>query len=163
MPYYKHRGNFTYESEDEYKFWEHVISTLFMSELKEKYNIVTLHDIDTEKRILTRDNFEEYKKREELLLDRNDVIETIRQLNLESNRIHIVLSFVNNEFIWKELVNYLEDDLLFITMIYSDGDYRLKGIEDVYKYIIFDKDREGRESYRLENSKNGCLKYEKKI
>ena len=72
MPFYKHRSNFQFESDEEYKFWNHVVSTLFMSELKDNYSIVTLHDIDTEKRILTRDNFEEYEKREELLLDRND-------------------------------------------------------------------------------------------
>ena len=71
------------------------------------------------------------------------------------------------------MVNYLEDDLPFITMIYSDSDiYRFtvngKGNEcgfptDVYKYIMFEKDKKGYESYRLEDSKNGCLKYEKKI
>lgn len=174
MPFYKHRNNFEFESDEEYDFWDHVISNLFMQELNEKYKIVTLHDIETEKRILTRDSFKEYEKRKGLLLDRNDVIETIRQLNLDSNRIHLVIRFVNNEFIWKELVNYLDDDLPFITMIYSDSDiYRFKVDQkefngqnlptNVYKYKIFDKDKEGHESYRLEESKNGILKYEKKI
>lgn len=173
MPFYKHRNNFDFESIEEYNFWNHVVSVLFMQELSENYNIYTNHDILTEKKILTRDSFEEYQKYESILINRNDVIETIKNLNLDNKRIHIVLRFVNNEFIWKELVNYLEDDLPFITMIYSDSDiYRFK-VErnemecgfptDEYKYKIFDKNKEGYESYRLENSKNDYLKYEKKI
>lgn len=173
MPFYKHRNNFEFESEEEYNFWNHALSILFMQELSENYNIETKHDILTEKKILTREDFEEYQKYEDVLINRNDVIEAIKQLNLDSNRIHIVLRFVNNEFIWKELVNYLDEDLPFITMIYSDSDiYRFKvngknheeGFPtDIYKYKIFDKEREGQESYRLENSKNDCLTYEKKI
>lgn len=173
MPFYKHRNNFEFESIEEYNFWNHVISILFMQELSDNYNIETNHDVLAEKKIITRDSFEEYQKYESILINRNDVIETIKNLNLDTKRLHIVLRYVNNEFIWKELVNYLEDDLPFITMIYSDSDiYRFKvnGKEiecgfptDVYKYKMFEKDKEGYESYRLESSKNDCLKYEKKI
>ena len=172
-PFYKHRENFEFESIEEYSFWNHIISVLFMQELSDSYDIETNHDILLEKKILTGESFEDYQKYEKILINRNDVIEAIKKLNVDKKRVHIVLRFVNNEFIWKELVNYLEDDLPFITMIYSDSDiYRFtvngKGNEcgfptDVYKYIMFEKDKKGYESYRLEDSKNGCLKYEKKI
>lgn len=169
MPFYKHRNNFINNSVEEYNYWNHVVSILFMSQLKEKYDFNTIHDIDKEKRIITREPFDDYKKTEPALLNRNDVIELIKNLNFDNPRLHIVIKHFNNEDIWNELVNYFDDDLPFITMIYSDCDvYRFFAKSndcpsDNYKYKFFDKSREGIESYKLENYKDEVLKYEKKI
>ena len=175
MPFLKHKNNIEKDSEEEEKFWNHVVSILFMSQLDDKYKIESVHNVDEEKKIITRDNFDVYQKVESALINRDDVIELIRNLNLDNPRLHIIITYFNNENVWKELVNYLEDDLPFITMIYSESDlFRFKEEDaeindmdypsDLYSYKVFKKSEEGIESNRLKISKNNSvLLYEKKI
>lgn len=175
MPFLKHKSNIEKDSEEEEKFWNHVVSILFMSQLDDKYKIESVHNVDEEKKIITRDNFDVYQKVESALINRDDVIELIRNLNLDNPRLHIIITYFNNENVWKELVNYLEDDLPFITMIYSESDlFRFKEEDaeindmdypsDLYSYKVFKKSEEGIESNRLKISKNNSvLLYEKKI
>ena len=175
MPFLKHKSNIEKDSEEEEKFWNHVVSILFMSQLDDKYKIESVHNVDEEKKIITRDNFDVYQKVESSLINRDDVIELIRNLNLDNPRLHIIITYFNNENVWKELVNYLEDDLPFITMIYSESDlFRFKEEDaeindmdypsDLYSYKVFKKSEEGIESNRLKISKNNSvLLYEKKI
>jgi len=167
IPYYKHRSKFKYESEEEYRFWNHIISILFITELKEKYDIDILHYIDEEKKIVTKNEFDDYLKYEHILLNREDVIEILKKLNIK--RLHLIVRYVNNEYIWKEIVNYLQNDLPFITMIYSDGDiYKTKKdgigetsfVEDVYGYKKFDRYEEGIEIKSIRKKEKV---YEKKI
>ena len=174
MPFLKHKSNIEKDSEEEEKFWNHVVSILFMSQLDDKYKIESVHNVDEEKKIITRDNFDVYQKVESALINRDDVIELIRNLNLDNPRLHIIITYFNNENVWKELVNYLEDDLPFITMIYSESDlFRFKEEDaeindmdypsDLYSYKVFKKSEEGIESNRLKISKNNSvLLYEKK-
>lgn len=173
IPFYKHRNNFKDDSEEESKYWNHIISILFMTQLKEKYNLDMVHDLEEEKKIITREPFETYQQYESALLDRNDFIEAIRNLNLDNTRVHIVIRSFNNENVWKELLNYLEDNLPFITMIYSDGDMSVgKTItkeEELptnnYKYRNFERCEEGLTSYKLLTDKQykKVLKNESKI
>ena len=170
MPFYKHRGNFQKESEEEARFWEHLVSILFMSQLKERHDFDIVHDIEEEKKVMTREPFEIYKQVEGALLDRNDVIETIRSLGLESPRLHIVLSSFNNELVWSELINYLNEGLPFITMIYSSGNVTTiekdgKPLTEKYKYKLFSRDDERLTSRRLLTDKQykKVLKNEAKI
>ena len=152
MPYYKHRTEFTSESQDEEKYWNHVVSILFFNQLKENYGIDNHSDLDTQKKIMTREEVSEYYKAEPALLNRNDVIEAIKELNIP--RVHIVVRSLNNEPVWKELVNYLQDDLPFKTMLYSEGEIPkvkvdVAGLdekvpfEEAYSFILFDKQDEG--------------------
>ena len=180
MPFLKHKSNIEKDSEDEEKFWNHVVSTLFMSQLNDKYKNESIHNIDEEKKVLTRDEFDVYQKVESALINRDDVIESIRNQNIDNPRLHIIINYFNNENVWKELVNYLEDDLPFITMIYSESDlFRFKEENaeindmdypsDLYSYKVFKKSEEGIESNRLKTNRlkisknNSVLLYEKKI
>lgn len=154
MPYYKHRTEFVSESQDEEKYWNHVVSILFFNQLKENYGIDNHSDLDTQKKIMTREEVSEYYKAEPALLNRNDVIEAIRELNNPNARVHIVVRALNNESIWKELTNYLQDGLPFKTMLYSEGEIPkvkvdVEGLdekipfEEAYNFILFDKQDEG--------------------
>ncbi len=170
VPYYKHRSNIEHNSDEEKKYWNHVVSILFATQLKEMYEIDSIRNIDEEKRVVVRGTFEEYKKLQDVLLNRDDIIEIIRNLKFDNTRLHIVINYFNNEYVWNELINYLSDDLPFITMIYSDSDiYRLmfnakEFPTEHYKYVMFDKNEEGKVSYKLlDTEKNEVLKYEKKI
>ena len=168
IPFYKFRASFLYESEEESRYWNHIISILFMSQLKEKYDLETSHEIEEEKKVMTRESFETYQLFESTLVDRNDVIEAIRKLGLENPRLHIVVSSFNNEFVWKELVNYFQDGLPFITMIYTDGNMasqKVSGTTEVFKYKRFVGSEEGFASQKLllDKQYKKALKNEAKI
>lgn len=139
MPFYKHKGHFVDGSKEETRFWNHVVAILFMTELRNRDGLDTCHDIDEEKKIITREDFDIYEKVEDALLDRADVIETIKKLG--SPRIHIIARYFNNQDVWKEVLSYLGEDLPFVTMIYSDGEINVP--ESTYTYIHYDKQEEG--------------------
>ena len=171
MPYYNLRTNFKNESDGENNLWDHIISILFMTELKGKYNIDLARNIDEEKRIMTKGSIDTYLYTEDLLSNRSNIINIIRELEID--RIHIIIRHVNNEFIWKELFNYFDDELGFITMIYSDsniGDIKVvkDGIIDLptnlysYKSFIDNNDYEISNGYK-NNIKKKVLINEKKI
>lgn len=171
MPYYNLRTKFKYESIEENDLWNHIISILFMTELKGKYNVDLARNIDEEKRIMTKGSVDTYLYSEDLLSNRNHIFNIIREL--EKDRIHIIIRHVNNEFIWKEIFNYFDDELGFVTMIYSDsniGDIKVVKDEifdlpsNLYSYKSFDENNDYELSNKYQNNiKKKVLINEKKI
>lgn len=173
IPFYKLKATIKNDPEQESKFWNHLVSLLFISQLSEKHEINTLHDIEVEKKIMTREPFDGYHKYEDIIVNRNDVIEAIKGLKLDNPRLHIIIRSFNDECIWKELVHYLGDKLPFVTMIYSDGNmpvWRIdseeeKELTELYKFKNFDGNEEGIGSDKLLTDKQykKVLKNEAKI
>ena len=150
------------DNREKENYWNHSVSLILMNELNYRYGIKTNHDLEEEKRIITRADNNEYNRLDSIVINRDDVIETIRNLNLDNPRFHIILNYINKDEIWTELFNYFQDDLPFITMIYSDND--IPGMVDKeynelnYEYIIFDKEDDGIVNHPLK-----AKTYEKKI
>lgn len=173
MPFYKLKATLKNNDQEERKFWNHLISILFMTQLEEKYGVDSLHNIEVEKKLMTREPFENYSKYENIIINRNDVIESIKKMNLDGLRLHFIIRSFNDECIWKELVHYLGDKLPFVTMIYSDGNmpaWRIdseeeKELTDLYKFKSFDGLEEGIASDKLLTDKQykKVLKNEAKI
>lgn len=173
MPFYKLKSTLKNNDQEERKFWNHLISILFMTQLEEKYGVDSLHNIEVEKKLMTREPFENYSKYENIIINRNDVIESIKKMNLDGLRLHFIIRSFNDECIWKELVYYLGDKLPFVTMIYSDGNmpaWRIdseeeKELTDLYKFKSFEGLEEGIGSDKLLTDKQykKVLKNEAKI
>ena len=99
-------------------FWNHLIALLFMQQLKDRYHMETSHNLLEEEKYFTEKNYGEYLEIEKQLLSREDVLETID--NIDPLRVHIIvkcgISGVDNE-----IGHYLQDKYAFITMVYTEG------------------------------------------
>jgi hypothetical protein len=138
-------------------FWNHTVSLLFMNTLYEKYFIKTKHNLDEERKILVRDSIEDYQRAESILVNRNDVIETIKELQLTNPRLHIVLSYINNEGVIGEVLSYIDETIPFPVNIYSDGEIPEERYINKNNVKVYDKDKE------VLVINNTGKKYEKKI
>ena len=143
VPFNKLRSNFKEDDNVDDIFWNHVISLLFINTLYEKYFIETKHDLEDERRILTRDNVEEYFYREQGLVNRDDVIKTIGELNLDEPRLHVVLKYVNNENVIGEVMNYLNDDIPYPVKVYSDGEIQDDKLRGKHNLKVYDREDAG--------------------
>ena len=143
VPFYKLRNNFKDDDNVDDTYWNHVISLLFMNSLYEKYFIETKHDLEEERKILVRDNVEEYYQREARLVTRDDVINTIGELNLDEPRIHIVLKYVNNENVIDEVINYLDNDIPYTVKIYADGEIQEEKLRNRRSVKVYDREDAG--------------------
>ena len=141
MAFSKLRNTFKDNETEEDNFWNHAIALLFMNTLYEDYFIETKHDLDEERKVLIRDNVEEYKNVESALVDRNDVIEAIKELSLTRPRVHIILRYVNNEDVIEEVLNYMDGDIPI--KIYSDAEIPEEKIANKRGVKVYDKDEEG--------------------
>lgn len=139
MPLLKHKNNIK-DTDEEKLYWDNVVSILLMNELVEKYGTNTSHNLDDEKRIMTRGEYEEYKSVQNGIVNHNDIIESIRSLN--NPRVHIILECVKNENIHNELISYLDGNLDFVTTIYTDGEITVNN-QDI-DYVLFDRNEEGK-------------------
>ncbi len=140
MSFSKLRNNIKDDDRNYDIFWNHVISLLFMTDLYEKYFIETKHDLEDERKLLSRDNVDEYFNREWSLVTRDDVFEAIDELTLKNPRVHIILKYVNNDNVLDEVLTYLDGDIP--VKIYSDGeiaDEKLRG----KKVKIYDRENPG--------------------
>ena len=140
---------------DDDEYWNHVVALLFMQDLEFKYNYKTDHEIDAEKRILSRD-IESYEDLKHLIINKNDVFDSIKRNNPDAKRIHIILKYINNENIIDEVLNYIDEESTFTTMIYSDSELPIDKIYNRYKVKVYDKDEDGVLIYKVKT-------YEKKI
>lgn len=166
VPFCNNSKSITPGSKEDADYWNHSVSLMFMSQLVDKYFVDTNHDLDEERRVMTRLPIESYLTFEDALVNRNDVLEAISSLQLLSPRIHIVLKYMNNEGIWKELMNYLDKDISAITMIYTDGEVPIDfSDEELLKRIcpcqLYDKDEDG--VFLVEPKKEKGLKHEKEV
>ena len=140
---------------DDDEYWNHVVALLFMQDLEFKYNYKTDHEIDAEKRILSRD-IESYEDLKHLIINKNDVFDSIKRNNPDAKRIHIILKYINNENIIDEVLSYIDEESTFTTMIYSDSELPIDKIYNRYKVKVYDKDEDGVLIYKVKT-------YEKKI
>ena len=140
---------------DDNEYWNHVVALLFMQDLEFKYNYKSDHEIDAEKRILSRD-IENYESLKHLIINNNDVYDSIKRNNPTISRIHIILKYINNENIIDEVLNYIDEESTFTTMIYSDSEIPIDKISNRYKVKVYDKDEDGVLIYKVKT-------YEKKI
>lgn len=165
IPFCKNGSIFEPNSEEEKNYWNHVVALLFMNQLKEKYDIESDHNLEDEKRIITRLPQEEYLKYEDCLVNRDDIVQEIKKLPLLSPRVHIIVRYINSDSIWKELINYFDSDIPLITMIYTDGEMPIEISEEIKQktnpFYIFNKDEDG--EFIIQKSKNKGLIHEKKI
>lgn len=158
MPFYRLKTRMKQEEMEDNNFWSHVVSILFMQDLLNRYEIKTNHNIDEEKKVLSRDDIDDYFKIESVLASRDDVIESIKSLNLSNPRVHIILKYMTNEEVIEESLHYLEEGLPFITMIYYDGEIPIDKIDGKYNAKVFDHMEEGVLTHKEVNKT-----YEKKI
>ena len=140
VPFHKLRSNFKDDDIEDDKFWNHVVALLFMNILYENYFIETKHNLDEEKKLLTRATLDDYKRAEPILANRNDVIETIKEIGFPSPRVHIVMNYINNENVKREVTNYLSESLPFSIKLYSDCDIQTDNLNNVK---VYDKNGEG--------------------
>ena len=150
---------------DEESYWNHFVSLQFMSQLKDRYGVHTSHNLEEEKKLMTRTPLDDYASFESSIVDRNDVIEGIKGLYKLSPRIIIVLKYVNNEGIWRELLNYFDQNVGMIVMICTDGEMPFEIDEETKKRIgscmVFNKDEGG--NLLLPQQKGKGLFREKKV
>lgn len=139
VPFLK-RGQETTELYDD-PYWDSVVSLIIMNELKEKYGASTYHNLDVEKVLLTRAPLNEYVNNRYCMVSMEDVVYSISEMNLTNPRVHIILEQVKNDNIINELCRYLDGNLPFVTMIYSDGEVIVNS--DKYDYMLFDKYEDG--------------------
>lgn len=158
---------FPYDSYDQKRIWEHFVSIEIMKKLEEKYLVNSDHDLSEEEKYILSgniDNTEDYLKVEEVLLNRNDVLETIKNLNLLDLRLHFLIRWCKSSCLCDEISNYLREDLPFVTMVYSDypfytvqvkpDGYKEKHyIWEVYDYIEFNEFNEGCSSNKTRRKK----------
>ena len=157
VPFNKLRNIIKENNMDIDAFWNHTVSLLFMNTLYEKYFIETKHDLDEERKILVRDSIEDYQRAESILVNRNDVIETIKELQLTNPRLHIVLRYINNEGVIDEVLNYIDESIPFPINIYSDGEIPEERYINKSNVKVYEKDKE------VLAINNTGKKYEKKI
>ena len=155
VPFHRLRSNFKDDDIEDDIFWNHAVSLLFMNILHENYFIETKHDLDEEKKLLTRASLEDYKKAEPILVNRNDVIETIKELGFTNPRLHIIMRYINNENVIGEVTNYLDDSLPFSVKLYSDCEIPTDRLINVK---VYDRDSEGKTVNKITGKA-----YEKKI
>jgi hypothetical protein len=104
-----------------------------------------------------RQRIEDYQRAESILVNRNDVIETIKELQLTNPRLHIVLSYINNEGVIGEVLSYIDETIPFPVNIYSDGEIPEERYINKNNVKVYDKDKE------VLVINNTGKKYEKKI
>ena len=126
-------------------FWNNIISFIFMKQLTQKYGIQTDHNLDEEEDYITNGSDKEYFYVQELLVNRDDVFEAIKQLNMANCRVHIVLRWYSGFDVWNELSHYFDSKLPFITMLYTDGSMNANSsFENLYTYKLFPQYGEGK-------------------
>ena len=156
MPFYRLTTKMKHEEYEDENFWQHAVSVLFMQDLKDRYNVETIHNLAEEKKVLTRVDIEDYSKVENVLINRNDVIEAIKSLN--PSRVHIILEYMKNDDVIEEVLHYIDEDIPFVTMIYYDGEIPEEIINGKYHAKVFDYTEEGVLTHKEVNKT-----YEKKI
>lgn len=158
---------FSHDSYELKRIWEHFVSLEIMKELEKKYSIKSDHDLLEEEKYIRNgnvDNQEDYLAVEEILIDRNDILETIEGLNIPNLRLHVLIRGCKSAYLCDEISNYLADNLPFITMVYSDcpfytvqvkpDNYKDKHyIWGVYDYIEFNEFSEGNHSSKIRRKK----------
>ena len=152
--------SFPYESYEHKRIWEHFIALEIMKNLTEKYQVDIGHNLKEEELLLQSGNIdkkEKYLNQEENIVDRNDVLDTIKKLNIPNLRLHFLIRWCKTSPLCDEISNYLEDNLPFITMIYHDfpfytvkimpdGYEKKHWIWEIYDYIKFDGLKQGTDS-----------------
>jgi len=113
--------------------WEHLLALEIMKKIIDKYDVEMYHDLGEEERYIYTHDEEDYLKVKEILINRDDVIETLKNLNLSNLRIHIFIRTHFNQEIIDEISNYFIDELPFKIMVYSTEDM-LVGADSYIEY-----------------------------
>lgn len=154
---------FPFDSYEHKRIWEHFIALEIMKNLTEKYQVDVGHNLKEEELLLQSGNIDKqdnYLNHEENIVNRNDVLTTIKELNLPNLRIHFLIRWCKSSSLCDEISNYLEDNLPFITMVYHDfpfytvqvkpdGYNERHWIWEVYDYIKFDELEQGVDSSKI--------------
>jgi len=138
--------------------WEHFVALEIMKKIQEKYKIEIDHDLKEEEKYIYTDNEEDYFRLKEILVNRDDVIEALKKINLSNITIHIFIKTHYNQEILDEISAYFINELSFKIIVYSteellfnDGNY--------IEYYEFNKGKIVGEKNRKIKSK----KYEKEV
>lgn len=99
--------------------WEHFVAVEIMKRIKEKYKIETDHDLEAEEKYVYTSNEEDYLSVREILINRDDIIESLKDLKLPNLRIHFFIQSNHIQELIDEISTYLIEELPFSIMIYS--------------------------------------------
>lgn len=111
---------FPYDSYENDKIWEQFVALEIMKEINKKCNVSTNHNLSEEEKVIYSNDEEDYLKAEEFLLTKDEVIETLTNLGLSNLRIHFLIKWCQSECLCSKINEYLELNLPFVTMIYTD-------------------------------------------
>lgn len=140
-------GNFL-EYQDK---WDKYIALKIMISLEEQYGIRCMHDLEWERSLFLSENTYLYKLFEKDIVTREEINSLIEELGFNNIRIHFFINDCKCYRLYSILAEYLRNDNLFITMIYTNnkfcdtkiiGDYGiLEHLYDICDYKKYDNNK----------------------
>lgn len=132
---------FPYESEENRLIWNQFVAIQIMKELKKELNLEVDKDLEEQETIIYKGSKEDYFNYEKNIPTSENIKMLINIVNTPI-RIHLILKWYTNKYLHNAISEYLEHDLKFNTMVYSDR-YLEKIENSKISYIKFNKLEEG--------------------
>lgn len=146
---------FPYESNENKLIWRQFIAVQIMKELRKELYLKRSKELEEQETLIYKGTKEDYLNYQKTIPIDCDIKELISLVNTPI-RIHLIIKCYNDKYMYEAISEYLESDLCFNTMVYSDR-YLTQLEKNKIKYIKFNKLTEGK---YIDSSKQKVKKYE---
>lgn len=155
---------FPYNSYENNLIWDQFIAIQVMKKLRTVLNLDYDYELEKQEQIIYNSSKETYFNYEKKFTSSNDVKTLISMVNTFV-RLHFLIKWYQGECLFDALSTYLENDLPFITMIYSGVSFNAKKLhqsEHIEKkspnYVLFNKFEAGKSGVKIETREKQKVK-----
>ena len=120
--------------------WERFIDIKIMKAISKKLGVLSFHNLFLEEELFSYKAAAMYNKLEKYLITKDEIIELMKKSGMTLVRLHIIANGYQNTPLYRVLARYMEEDVPFVTMIYTNDDFFARySVKEKIQFIVNDK------------------------